>query len=78
MWLRKVIFVHLQEDGISGQAKESQDDKSDVAQLFKIAKQLGMWYLYMFGKIITFLIVRYILINLLKQTYLYCLSDSTE
>ncbi|XP_053404573.1 uncharacterized protein LOC123536677 isoform X2 [Mercenaria mercenaria] len=28
-------------DGVSGQAKEGGDDNSDVAQLFKIAKQLG-------------------------------------
>lgn len=29
----------FQENGVSGQAKD--DDKSDIAQLFKIAKQLG-------------------------------------
>ncbi|KAL4238967.1 Annexin A11 [Mactra antiquata] len=35
------ITPNRAEDGVAGQGKDNQDDKSDVAQLFKIAKQLG-------------------------------------
>ena len=41
--------IYIQEDGVTNEKKkEDKEDKSDVAQLFKIAKQLGMWKFHNF------------------------------